>query len=834
VEAESGGVLHLQPFFGCEVTKKTRKHSLAGLFCVRGCLTLSSSASSPCSRERLHGDRLGEFSEKIGKAAKTVFGQVYDGTEPADLFENAAMPYYRAGKKGESFESAKPVNNGVELLDKAKEMLYDAGKSDALALNNRAGYTVSKNINTEVTADGEGQRSSETPGMGRAGSESSERIPGRSGANDAGRAKSGRAEEEKTDAVAFPSGENRGQRVAAVFEQHSVTPSQESAAGEIAAQAKAIAQERGLEPIFFGGGDMTVKGDAIRGYLDGNRVYVRVDDAEFTAEQIIENVIRKNGIDATTHRTNDALLKQEEVMRKYGISDSEADAINNYKSSDSYKINAVLRSNAKLSDAQEKMVHLIDSAIKKLPKVKEKTLYRTLSFDDAFNAQAEYETFIRTHEPGTPVVYRAYTSASTQKDGYPHANGVKYGITLEIANINARNLDGFGDNSESEVIYPRNTVFIVTKSTIDENGYPYIYIQEVDINAAQGYSAERSETMRNVQKPYSVHTDMQSISGRDSDGNPAGGLGSQGNVSGGQRSIIHSEGSPISNHSAASAKQNKIDLENSYSAETQNSASVSEWTTQRVCEAKAKTMRWAYSANIKPGDQKLSTYEGKWYVIEADTSADLGYRIVGEVPQNAYATYAERIKKDGSYSDGQHYATEIDSGVELYRNRSKVRDARQGADSLQTGQQRKDIPFFSVAQSQNDRRSSENDRNRNNKGRSTNKQDGKASRAVKTLGELQQENTELKKQFSELRTARLRNLHRASQAPRCTQTKKTSERMSFLLVIALQNRSAALPRHILFHAHQKEFFSYRFSKENLPLITLEVQIEWLLQISRQI
>jgi len=55
-----------------------------------------------------------------------------------------------------------------------------------------------------------------------------------------------------------------------------------------------------------------------------------------------------------------------------------------------------------------------------------------------------------------------------------------------------------------------------------------------------------------------------------------------------------------------------------------------------------------------------------------------------------------------------------------------------------------------------------------------------------------------------------------------------------LLVIALQNRSAALPRHILFHAHQKEFFSYRFSKENLPLITLVVQIEWLLQISRQI
>jgi len=68
------------------------------------------------------------------------------------------------------------------------------------------------------------------------------------------------------------------------------------------------------------------------------------------------------------------------------------------------------------------------------------------------------------------------------------------------------------------------------------------------------------------------------------------------------------------------------------------------------------------------------------------------------------------------------------------------------------------------------------------------------------------------------------------------QREKRKKRLAFAsrFVIALQNRSAALPRHILFHAHQKEFFSYRFSKENLPLITLVVQIEWLLQISRQI
>lgn len=276
-------------------------------------------AFNPTAAERADNlRRVGEFSEKLGKAAKTVFGQVYDGTEPADLFENAAMPYYRAGKKGESFESAKPVNNGVELLDKAKEMLYDAGKSDALALNNRAGYTVSKNINSEVTADEIHLRdSSERPagentrGQVRIVEESAGRDPRRQAqslARDSGAAALTYGEEISTASYGIEDGATDD----VIYRIDGETESMR--------EAKAIAQERGLEPIFFGGGDMTVKGDAIRGYLDGNRVYVRVDDPDFTAEQIMRHeaghdMIRKNEVDINAVRERiDTIFRERGVV----------------------------------------------------------------------------------------------------------------------------------------------------------------------------------------------------------------------------------------------------------------------------------------------------------------------------------------------------------------------------------------------------------------------------------------------------------------------------------------------------------------------------------------
>lgn len=213
--------------------------------------------------------------------------------------------------------------------------------------------------------------------------------------------------------------------------------------------------------------------------------------------------------------------KLAEVMEKYGITEDEDWAVNEYKSSESYKVNAKLRDGVELTPVQERMVSLLDSALAKLPKV-EGTVYRTLSFDDVFDAQEEYDTFLAQHQEGAHVGYRAYTSTSTKADGHPLADGTKLGVTLEITGSNARNLDGFGNNFESEALFPRRSVFIVTKVTVDENGHPYIHMEEAESNGKQNgvglHSEERGGAVRDVQEAHPVHGDVQGTP----DGHPTG------------------------------------------------------------------------------------------------------------------------------------------------------------------------------------------------------------------------------------------------------------------------------------------------------------------------
>ena len=61
----------------------------------------------------------------------------------------------------------------------------------------------------------------------------------------------------------------------------------------------------------------------------------------------------------------------------------ERSALLQYKSSESYKVNAKLRDGIALTKAEQAMVHELDRALEKLPRV-EGTVYRTLNFDDVF------------------------------------------------------------------------------------------------------------------------------------------------------------------------------------------------------------------------------------------------------------------------------------------------------------------------------------------------------------------------------------------------------------------------------------------------------------------
>ena len=65
------------------------------------------------------------------------------------------------------------------------------------------------------------------------------------------------------------------------------------AGGETTAmkQARMLARDRGLEVMFYAGGNMTIDGESVRGYINGNRVFVRADHPQFTADQIMRHEV---------------------------------------------------------------------------------------------------------------------------------------------------------------------------------------------------------------------------------------------------------------------------------------------------------------------------------------------------------------------------------------------------------------------------------------------------------------------------------------------------------------------------------------------------------------
>lgn len=239
------------------------------------------------------------------------------------------------------------------------------------------------------------------------------------------------------------------------------------------------------------------------------------------------------------------------------LSEDETGAIIQYKGPEAYTLNARLRAGAELNDLQSDRVKNMDSGLKKLPKVPGVS-YRTLSFDDAFDAEGEYNDFLAAHQAGKPVFYEAYTSASKRIDGHPMADGTEYGITLEITGANARDLAGFGNNFEQEVLFERNKRFIVTGVSTDSAGYPYIYMEEVTENGAFGHSEERGTAVRDVQEPHSVHVHLQSISERDSYGNRKRELGPQGTLSRGQGDFVRTRGPEQTGSGAAPQEQNRL------------------------------------------------------------------------------------------------------------------------------------------------------------------------------------------------------------------------------------------------------------------------------------
>ena len=210
---------------------------------------------------------------------------------------------------------------------------------------------------------------------------------------------------------------------------------------------------------------------------------------------------------------------------KYSVKDlteHERAALLAYKSSESYKVNAKLRDGLALTDAEQKLVEELDRALEKLP-VHEGTVYRRLSFD--MEGQEALDTFLAEHEEDGFVQYPAFTSASTTPDGYPVDSRLSVGLVLE--SVGGRDLAGYGNNFENEVLFPRGSRFIVNRVDMASGGEPIIYMREAVRNgiARSGgwvHSEERSQTMQRVQKAPQGDIHLRGVSGLDSGRNADG------------------------------------------------------------------------------------------------------------------------------------------------------------------------------------------------------------------------------------------------------------------------------------------------------------------------
>ena len=160
-------------------------------------------------------------------------------------------------------------------------------------------------------------------------------------------------------------------------------------------------------------------------------------------------------------------LQNQIKSSKISLTDDEQYAINQYISSESYKINELLRNNLKLDDIQENIVKQLDKALDKCRNYNG-NIVRVLDITD----KKELEKFIHMNKLNKPIMFNEYLSFSSRNDYNKNANVIIY-----TASNKAKDLRNFNPN-ESEILYPRNSKFVVEKTKKVDGKY-YLLWREI-------------------------------------------------------------------------------------------------------------------------------------------------------------------------------------------------------------------------------------------------------------------------------------------------------------------------------------------------------------------
>lgn len=133
------------------------------------------------------------------------------------------------------------------------------------------------------------------------------------------------------------------------------------------------------------------------------------------------------------------------------LSDDELRALNQYLSSDSYKINDKLRRMQQLTEEEQFFIQKLDEALDKMPEYRG-TVYRSISdfgIDDV-------DIFVAAYEAGRKKIYLAYTSAS--RSVYDESFPIQY----VIESRHGRDITKYNPK-EQEILFKRGTKFRVLK-----------------------------------------------------------------------------------------------------------------------------------------------------------------------------------------------------------------------------------------------------------------------------------------------------------------------------------------------------------------------------------
>lgn len=157
-------------------------------------------------------------------------------------------------------------------------------------------------------------------------------------------------------------------------------------------------------------------------------------------------------------------------------------------------------------------IAVVKAALEKLP-VYRGTVYRHYDFDSfgGYDAMAE---FLSMFEKGEATPMKSYLSASTVRNE-DRTNG-EYTIDMVIQSETGRSLNGFGRNTENEVLLPRTTELIADSMELISPHKIRMMAREV-INDENGATADPTLSgVRGMRESAPGRENLRPVSGRDS------------------------------------------------------------------------------------------------------------------------------------------------------------------------------------------------------------------------------------------------------------------------------------------------------------------------------